>query len=113
MYYKCVQSVSVLFYPSRRRHLSCVAILVAPELFGAAESVHDELLDGPAGLFGHAGCTVLDLESSLARVDFARSVLAVDIFDSRDEGAVDALAFGGAASARVEGGEEVEAFSAE
>lgn len=87
---------------------------MAPELFGTGETANDEVLDGArARSIGNTGSSVLDLEALFARVDFARTVFTADVFDGRDEGAVDSLALGGAATTRVEGGEEVEALGLE
>lgn len=81
-----------------------------PEPLGTGQTVHDQLLDRSAFSVRNTSGTVLDLETSFTRVNLARSVFATDVLDTRDEGTVETLSFGGATSARIEGGEEVDTF---
>lgn len=85
--------------------------LVRPETLGTGQTVHDQLLDRVVFDIRDTCGTVLDLESSFTRVNLARSVFAADVLNTGDEGTVGTLSFGCATSARVKGGEEVEAFS--
>jgi hypothetical protein len=84
--------------------------LVGPDSLGTGNTASEDVLDALVLSIRDTGGTVLDLETTFTRVDFARSVFAADVFDTWDKGTVGSLAFGGATTARVEGGEEVEAF---
>ena len=57
---------------------------------GTSENVLDTLVFGVED----AGGTVLELESSFTRVDFAGSVFTVDIFDIGDLGTVETFSLG-------------------
>lgn len=68
---------------------------MAPELFGVGETADDHVLDGSfVLLLRDTRGTVDKVEATLARVDLAGSVFAVDILDTRDKGTVDTLTFG-------------------
>jgi hypothetical protein len=84
--------------------------LVGPDSLGAGDTASEDVLDALVLSIRNTGSAVLDLEAAFARVDFARSVFAADVFDTWDKCTVGSLSFGGATTARVEGGEEVEAF---
>jgi hypothetical protein len=84
--------------------------LVGPDSLGTGDTASEEVLDTLVLSIRNTGGTVLDLEASFTRVNFARSVFAADVFDTWDKGTVGSLSFGSATTARVESGEEIEAF---
>jgi hypothetical protein len=65
--------------------------LESPYFAGTDRGTSEEVLDALVLGVGNTSCTVLELESSFARVDPASSVFTVDIFDIWDLGAVDSF----------------------
>ena len=78
-----------------RPQVSPAGSLVRPDSSSARHAASQEVLDTLVLDIGNTGGSVLDLESSFTRVDFASSVFAVDILDTGDLGTVDTLTFGG------------------
>jgi hypothetical protein len=84
-----VKLSSFLFYVSN------IPRLVRPDSGSAGQTTSQEVLDALVFDVGDTSGTVLDLESSFTRVDFASSIFTVDILNTWDLGTVGTLTFGG------------------
>jgi hypothetical protein len=81
--------------------------LEGPDFAGTDGSTSENVLDTLVLGVGDTGGTILELESSFTRVDFASSVFTVDIFDIGDLSAVETFSLGGTSTTWVEGRSEI------